>query len=146
MKLLLAVLLCSSVGFAQVVTGPTFKYDFVKTKGGTSVLNKAYTGTTLDTTQALGLAAWTNNFVNVSSADSASVTIKYQLSVDGVNWGVLTTADSLSTASNTGDVKSVNLSTYAVGSPFIRFIFALNPSFRLGTSSATYSASLMQKR
>lgn len=111
--------------------------------GKGALVNRAYNAGTNDTTQAIQTGKST--FLTLASKDSASLTIKYQLSLDGVNWGALTTTDSLSTANDNGDAKSLNVDNIALGAPFVRFTFSQNPSFRLGKTSATYTARVVQK-
>ena len=124
---------------------PASRNRYAVTVLGSSLTNRPYTGSTVDTVAILGTSDYSKTYLNLASLDSASLTVKYQLSLDGSNWGVLTTADSLSTASNTGDVKSILLDTYQLGAPFMRLVISQNPSYRLGKTSATYSASVVQK-
>lgn len=108
------------------------------------ILNKAYAAATLDTTQTVDASYFKEAWLTVQSKDSGSILISYQLSLDGVTWGVATLYDSLSTASNAGAARLTNLSTVAAGAPYFRLI--LDPNvFNLGFSSATYSARITLK-
>lgn len=124
---------------------PRTRLSSTATVSGSSTTGKPYTGSTVDTLMATGLSEYSATYLNIQSQDSASLTIKYQLSLDATHWGALTTADSLSTASNTGDVKSIHVDTFALGVPFIRFIISQNPSYRLGKSSAYYTTDIVHK-
>lgn len=129
-----------SLSFAQGEITYKNKSEFFKTaRLGAEINSKAYIATTIDTTQSFAPSAYKDIYIAVQSLDSASCVIKYQTSLDNTNWGLITTFDSLSTGSNTGDMKAVNLTTTFVGVPYARVIFGFN-NFRVGTSSATYSA------
>ena len=144
MKKIFLLLFLPCVMFGQ--SNISNKVEYAKTfRLGTQILNLAYVANQSDTSQIVKCSDYTSTFVTVQSKDSASIHIKYQLSVDGVTWGTLNTQDSLSTASNTGDVKSLNMSTIALGANYIRYVFN-QTAFRVGTSSATYTALIVNRR
>jgi hypothetical protein len=140
MKTLIALLLIAGTMYGQQTT-VTYMNRYLRAQhdnagvGGvdssTQILNRTYTAAKLDTTEAIGCLPWVNTYVNLQTKDSASIHIKYQLSIDGVTWGVLTTIDSLSTASNTGAFKSVSMGATILGANYIRFILNTT-AFNLG--------------
>jgi hypothetical protein len=107
---------------------------------------RTYTSSTIDTSIAYAMTDYKNTFVTVQSLDSARCRISYQLSADGTNWGVATTKDSLATATATGDLKTVDVTTQIAGSPFARFIFDFTiTGTPQGTITNTYDAVLTRK-
>jgi hypothetical protein len=144
MKRLLSIAILSLVVAGASAQYVKNNYEYLKTdRLGTQILDMAYVSEQIDTTQAFGPVDFAAVFVNVQSKDSASILIKYQLSSDGVTWGALTTLDSLSTAA--GDFKSVNLTASLLGAYRARLIFTIQ-DYRLGTSTATYTAGLTSKK
>jgi hypothetical protein len=143
-RLLLLALLVPVFAFGQYsnVTG------YFKTQRlGTEILNKAYVGTTRDTTQSINPWAYNAAMIALQSKDSVSLTVLVQYSIDGVTWDTTVTVDSLSNGNNNGDYKEINVSTFGnPGAYAERFIFVVNPGYRLGTSSATYTARYILKR
>ena len=112
-----------------------------------SLADRAYTSSTLDTSIIYQAVDWKNVWVTVASTDSARCTVKYQLSVDGTNWGSATTKDSLSTAVATGDVKSIDLTSVILGAPYFRLIFDFTTAgVAQGTTSNKYWAILTRKQ
>lgn len=114
----------------------------------TKIQNIAYDSTSTDTTQWIYLGDHANVYVTIQTKDSARFLIKYQLSVDRVALGTLTTIDSLVTTSNTGGLKSINLTTSSLGAPWARLVFAATVlvANQEGVSSATYTAKALFKR
>lgn len=141
MKRLLFLMLFPVLAFAQPdrVESPLYTYD------GVTVSGLAYTAANLDTLNTIGIVGWNEVWLCVQSLDSASIHIKTRLTLDKSNYGVMATVDSLSTNSNTGDIKMIDLVATAKGSPYVQVI--LDPTaYLLGTTSATYSAWLLYKR
>lgn len=157
MKSLLALLLFASVAYSQPMgnlSGFTERYLLAQKShagvGGADstvqLLNRTYGSGTTDTTETIRCAPWNNTFITLSTKDSISLHLKYQLSVDGQTWGVLTTLDSLSTLTGAGPaVKTVSLSSTILGAPYVRFVLAVT-AFNRGVTTPTYSAYLVQKR
>jgi hypothetical protein len=154
--LFLGTLLLSALSLAQVGYPATHSERYLLAQkenagvGGADstvqLLNRTYASGTTDTSEAIRCAPWNNTYVTLSSKDSISLHLKYQLSVDGQTWGVLTTLDSLSTGTGAGPaVKVVSLTSTILGAPYARFILAVT-AFNRGTSTPTYSAYLVQKR
>jgi hypothetical protein len=142
MKKILFLVLFPCMALSQSYRNDIFYPEEIN---GTAILNQAYASAQLDTTQAIKCSEFAGHFVSVQSKDSASIHIKYQLSVDGVTWSLLATQDSLSTASNTGDIKTLNMTSVVNGSNFVRYVFN-QTAFRVGTSTATYTALITNKR
>ena len=126
--------------WAQQNNSTDFLFDITQGR----IENKAYAAATLDTTNTIDVTKFSSVHVAIQSKDSASIYVNYQTSLDGVTWGVSTVKDSLSTASNAGDVKTIDFTATVGGAPFVRFIISQNV-FRLGYSSATYSAVVTRK-
>ena len=145
--LVILMVMIPVLGIAQTLGGNESygnNFGFLKTVGGAVINGKAYVVGTNDITQTFAPRSWAGLFVNVQSKDSASIHIKYQISNDGVTYGVLTTLDSLSTASDSGDVKTVNLSSI-LGAYSARLVLTVT-GYQCGVSTATYSAVLVQKK
>ena len=130
--LFLTIFIWTSLVQSQTITYQNDNGYCVGITNGAQFLNRAYTvHAQTDTTQAIGLFNIARHYISIQSKDSASIIIKYQLSVDGVTWGVLNTQDSLSTASNIGDVETLNMTTEVLGARYVRYIFYVQ-GFRLG--------------
>jgi hypothetical protein len=99
--------------------------------------NVAYTTGQIDTCEAIQPWQFASVSIAVQSLDSASITIKYRSSIDGTNWGQVTTLDSLSTAD--AGYKEIALTTGTLYANYVQMILTVN-AFRLGVTSATYSA------
>ena len=147
-KLFFIVLLMPLVALSQVSN----KFENIVRKDTNGVVkavlaNRTYTSSTLDTSAIYQAVDWKNIWVTVASTDSARCTVKYQLSVDGTNWGVATTKDSLSTAVATGDVKSIDITSVILGVPYFRLIFDFTTAgVAQGTTSAKYWAILTRQQ
>jgi hypothetical protein len=112
----------------------------------TRILLSAYTSTTKDTTVAYNVTQFKSVFVTLQSKDSCDLYLKYQLSLDGgATWGVATTKDSLTTATDAGDVKVMDLSAQIGGCTTVRFIIEQNGLYKLGTTTAKYTAVLTRR-
>lgn len=111
------------------------------------IQNRTYTASTVDTTEWLHLANLANVYLTLQSKDSCTLLINYQLSVDRVALGTSTLLDSLSTASNAGNAKTLNFGTTSLGAPYARFIFTGSALARPeGTTSNTYTAKMLLKK
>lgn len=144
--LLAVMILLSAPAFGQSSSNTIVP---LTTNGGTRIVNKTYAVTTNDTTDSFDLRNYKTPYLTIQTQDSAVFNLKYQLSTDNSHWGVLTLYDSLVTASNTGNVKSWDLSSVILGSPWVRFSLSIHDTTggqaRPGVSSAKYSAYLTLK-
>jgi len=137
-KILIVAAVLLGLGFSN-------RWAVMRDYKGTEIWRKAYTASTLDTTQWLATGNYTSVYLALASEDSASIHVYYQLgiSTDTV-LGVQTLYDSLNTASNTGNIKVINMTTVCAAAPYVRFVFD-GTAFRLGVTSAKYTASYMLK-
>ena len=101
------------------------------------------TGGTTDTMQAIPVYNVLEIYYAIRALDSASITVSYQPSYDGVNWGAPVVIDSLSTAAATS--KSILLPSGAMGLHSVRFVRTVNV-FRLGVTIPTLMEQIQTKR
>ena len=102
---------------------------------------------TLDTSRGVILAGWREVWLTLSAATGTvgGLIVKYQGSVDGVNYGTnVITIDSLNWTAATA-LKSFDLTRYAGGFYSVRFIIAgtTGPAF---TGTNTYTAYIRKKK
>lgn len=143
--LILSVVLCVGVASGQLTSNHENYLHKDMDASSAAIQNVAYG--TADTTEWIYLTPYEEVYLSVQSKDSATILIKYQLSVDRVALGTLTTIDSLQTTSNAGNLKTINVLTVAGGAPYVRYVLAKSAlAFPLGTSTATYSAVVTKKR
>jgi hypothetical protein len=137
-KILIVAAVLLGIGFSN-------QWAVMRDYKGTEIWRKAYTASTLDTTQWIATGNYEAIYLALASEDSASIHVYYQLgiSTDTV-MGAQTLYDSLSTGNNAGDVKVMNLTTVCAAAPYVRFVFD-GQVFRLGVTSAKYTASYMLK-
>lgn len=141
---LIAICLCIGQAFSQV----SGRDEFItkRVTNGIAILSKTalnnvtYTASTSDTSISYNTRGWKTFFVTVQSKDSADLLIKYQLSLNDSTWSAIATKDSLTTATDTGDLKTVDLSSAIGGALYVRVIIAQNASYRLGTTTPKYLA------
>lgn len=149
-KLIFALFLLPIVAFSQSVNKSEniLRKDSTSVnKSKTSIINRTYTSSTIDTSVVYNAVDWKNIYVAVQSKDSARIHIKYQLSSDGSTFGLLTTKDSLSTTQAAGDLKTVDLTSTILGSPYFRLIFDCTVAgVAQGTTTNTYTAVLTRKQ
>jgi len=130
--------------FLRLVTDPDGDGVFAL---GAEIHGRSYTGSTLDTTQAIPVFRGTSLHLYLSAKDSATVLVSYQLSDDGNSWTTKTASDSLVTLSDTYGLKSINFSTIALTARFIRFHLDFDTVVSAaGTTTPTYSASYAIRR
>lgn len=111
------------------------------------IQDRAYTSSTVDTTEWVLLSDYAGVNLSLQSKDSCTLLINYQYSLDKSALGVSTLIDSLSTAGAAGALKSINVLTTALGATYGRFIFTGSALARPeGTTSATYTAKLLLKK
>lgn len=137
-KILVICAVLLGIGFSN-------RWAVLRDYKGTEIWRKAYTASTLDTTQWIATGNFENIYLALASEDSASIYVYIQLgiSIDTVV-GAQTLKDSLSTGNNAGDIKVIDLTSTVAAAPYFRVIFD-GTAFRLGTSSAKYTASYMLK-
>jgi hypothetical protein len=133
------VLVIVTVGFS------INRWNVLVTNNNTSIWRKAYTAATLDTTEWLATGEYEHIYLGLTAEDSASIHIYIQpvnridsILASPVLW------DSLNTASNTGAAKTFDMTSAVAGYPYARFVFD-GQVFRLGVTSAKYTASYMLK-
>jgi len=118
---------------------------------GLQIKNRTFAFAGVDTTTAQDMKEFSGVQLGVQTQDTVALIIKYQLSVDGINWSALTTIDSCVQSADTPTVKGVSLTTVALGMPYIRFIFNFTKSNVYGAITYTsavrkYSASFKKIR
>ena len=143
----LVLVLCASVAFSQakISTAKNFR-------AGTAMSAMAYTSSKKDTTQAFYPRLFKETALVLWAHDSASVSIYYQPSYDGVNFtssyvfvDSLTgtgTADS-SSATIFGNVKGFPLPAAAKVLPAVRFIINFN-AYNCGVTTPRFDAKVVQ--
>lgn len=144
---LVMVVFVTSVSFSQ------FGQDFIRRQtfngrtltAGTAMAAKAYTAATDDTTQAIDTYNWVSTVGVIAVKDSASMKVYYQPSYDGINFDASILIDSLSNNVNAGATMAFPLPKGADNMVKVRFE-VVGTAYRLGTSSATYSFKVVQKR
>ena len=150
MKKLLFLMLFPVLAFAQIHPFQTERNvaGYFQTNNGTAIKGRAYATALGDTTQILSLVDHKTVYVNVQSLDSATIRISYALSDDAANWTAFTLKDSLATATNTGSLKTIDLTSTLLGARYVRFLFSASATIAIaqGTSSATYHASYVLKK
>lgn len=114
----------------------------------TEIFQRTYTTVLADTTEVLNCGDFTSVYVVLQSLDTATILVKYALSVDGKNFPAYQTIDSLQVKASTGTVKSVNFTTTAGGAKFVRFILAFDTKSFSWTNLAAkkYSAYFVGKK
>lgn len=140
-KIFIVLLLLPIIAVSQMsnANNPMIKSK-VASKEGKYIAGRAFTSTTCDTTYSQDIRKWSSIYVTVQTLDSATVLIKYQLSLDGSNWGTLTTKDSLQQISDGVMIKNVDFSNVAQGAGYIRFVFQFsNYSGYLGSTTPYYT-------
>lgn len=151
MKALSFLLLLPVVAFAQVrpVDSPRNQDGFLLTNNSVVINGKAFTGSTVDTTEILDCRYQKTLYVNVQANDTTTVLIGYALSLDGTTFTSFATKDSLSAkpANSTASVKSVDMTSTILGARYAKFIFTHSANaYALGVTSPTYSASFTFKK
>ena len=118
--------------------------DFMTTKQSDStaislqrIENRTWSFSTIDTTAPQEITQYSSVNCAVMTTDTCVVTIKYQLSLDGVNWTNVVTADSLRDTTSAVYTKNVNSSTVALGHSYIRYIFSFAKSNVYGGTTYT---------
>lgn len=136
-----------------LVYGQTNKSDYFYTNNGaggsytTKISARAYTGTTDDTTGAIGTQDYGTFQFTLSTLDSATILIYYQLSQNGTSWSTRTLLDSLNSGTQATGFKTLDFTGYVLGAWFVRFEFVFSVLARpVGTTSATYTATYKQTR
>lgn len=129
-KIILLTMVCMVWLNAQnAFTDYMVKYSALAVNDGIKLSNRTYAlGTTVDTTYAQDIRRYSSFVVGLQTTDTASITIAYQLSVDGTNWTAATSIDSLRQATATPVTKAYTATTVALGMSYIRFIFTFNKS------------------
>lgn len=154
--LVLFVALISEV-FAQSVGGGSAqkqdftytprRYNAVAATGDSLISGKIMAAATIDTTQPVVLAGWSQVHVVISQATgtAGTINVKYQGSTDGVNFGTnVITIDSLTWSAATAK-KSFNIMEKCGGFYAVRLIFAGTPTGTTYTGTNTYSALIRKK-
>lgn len=139
--------------FPILVFGQTNRSDYFYTNNGagggytTKISARAYTATTDDTTSAIGTQDYGTFQFTLSSLDSATILIYYQLSQNGTSWSTRTLLDSLNSGSQGTGFITKDFTGYVLGAWFVRFEFVFSILARpVGTTSATYIATYKQTR
>lgn len=119
-----------------------------KTSVPSKIFNRTFTSLSIDTAQGIPTYDTGALWLIVTSKDSASILISYQLSNDGLVWTAPRLVDSLKMTNQTQPVvKSLNLSAPADSAAFIRPILEFSAkAFAKGTTTPTYSARYAIKR
>lgn len=158
--LMLLVVPALAVGQGIVVTAPSagleksdYFYRVVDTAGttprlGAVIYNRAFTGSTVDTSQILETTRTKSVWIHAASKDSTSLLISYRLSLDTKVWTAFRLLDSLKMTNQTGVVvKSLNVSAQADSARYIQFQFSHSAkAYAMGTTSATYTVTYAIKR
>ena len=148
-KILIIALLLFAVSFSEaqlsgVGAQKARTFPVRQARTGTLFSSWSYVAQT-DTMQPVDVDSWINTYYDVEVKDSASVTVSYMPSYDGVTFYPAVTIDSLSSANNAGNAKSFALPSGAAGLRAVKFVRAVN-SFRLGTTSPTAKEKIIQVR
>ena len=144
LKTILIATFLSIVSSCQIVYGqgnPMYSPSFVtlKTNNGVKIAGKAFTGSTVDTTQAIPLYKYGGMGLFTQLKDTAKVVITYQLSYDSLTWTPPIPLDSLKRVTDTTNVKNLSFTTHMLAAPYGRFIFTMTS---VGTVTPTYSAGI----
>ena len=127
----LVLLAVTSTAFAQV----DYKYESIRNRAGTVMSNYKFAPYT-DTSQAVTTRGWSEVGLVLKVRDSASVTVLYSPSWDGVTFSAVATIDSLSNDTNAGAVKYFPLPQAALGFPDVKFSWIVS-AFREGKTNDT---------
>ncbi len=131
--------LLSLTAFAEAQTNGYTQVLY--TNHNVAIQGKAFTSSTVDTTQALDISQFITVQIAVQTLDTATCITKYQLSLDGTNWTALAVIDTLSQTADGSVIRSYDCSTIAVGVKFIRWVFSFTAA---GVTTPNYTA--MSKR
>jgi hypothetical protein len=161
---LLVILPCLAMGqlVQPVVTGNYNSTDFLRrwNTGRADSTGRiqlvAMTSTLTDTTMGYETTNFKTLLVSVVVNDTCTILVSYQLSTDGVTWGVPSTTagaqgtnapyDSVKCKINANVVKTIDFTSVAT-SRYIRWIFAVDvKAYVLGVPSPKYSAWYLFKR
>ena len=140
-KLLFAFLLMTGMSFAQRAST-----DYMTTKESDSteislqrIEDRTWSFTTIDTTAPQDIRQFNSIYCALMTTDTCVVTVKYQLSLDAVNWTAVATLDSLRDTTSAVFTKNFDCSTVALGHSWIRYLFSFSKSDVYGT---TYPSTL----
>jgi hypothetical protein len=115
----------------------------VAAKHDVALSNRAYTSSTNDTTYAVDIRKYSSVNLTLQTTDSATILIKYRLSLDGTNWTTLTTIDSLVQSADGVAIKNYTASTVALGCSYVQFALAFSALSRpAGTTTPAYWATV----
>lgn len=110
----------------------------ISTVNDTVIIGRTYTAATVDTSKTIDVRYADDYFVGLIVRDSATILVKYQVSMNNSTWSPVLTKDSISTVSNTGSADVVDFTNEVRGAAYIRFIFTESPYATHGTTSNTY--------
>lgn len=133
MKIVL-FLMAFALSIAQAQIGFTSP---VATQNDTAITNRTFYFGQVDTTKMLDIRKYANVILGLMSKDTVVITVKYQLSLDGVMWTTPVLYDSLRQTTTAYTTKSVNLSTVALGHPYARCIMSITKSNVYGSTTYT---------
>ena len=143
--ILIAALLLAGTASAQYGANSPKTIPLKTARLGAAMQSKAYTSTTLDTAQSIDPRQYGQTSILVQVNDSASVSVYYQPSYDGITFYAPVLIDSLSNNVNGGAIKAFPLPSGVGAFNAVRPVVEFHV-FRLGVTSATYSAKAVQVR